>query len=328
MHRKRLELYKQIEGFTGSKVLSFVTGDRQGRQIQIAADCVDYFVEHLDRIGDTEKISLILYSRGGHTLTGWSLVNLIRQFCNEFQVIVISKAHSTGTLICLGADKIIMTKQATLGPIDPSTNGPLNPAHPGPNPMQRVPVSVESINAYLQFAKDLNIDAPEELTKILIDLSSYVHPLVLGDVSRARNQIRMLGERLMANHIEDEGKRKEILDFLCSESGSHDYTIHRKEAKDILGLRIDKPNDTEYAILKQLHDNIAEELQLLEPYDPNICLGSNSSASYKMVRGLIESVDSPSVKFISEGGLRRVQAKPGQLLVEDIKTAEGWRIEE
>ncbi|MCK5219066.1 ATP-dependent Clp protease proteolytic subunit [bacterium] len=328
MHKKRLGLYKRIEDFTKSKVLSFVTGDRQNRQIQIAPDCIDYFVEHLDQIGDTKKISLILYTRGGHTLTGWSLVNLIRQFCDEFQVIVISKAHSTGTLICLGADKILMTKQATLGPIDPSTNGPLNPAHPGANPLTRIPVSVESINAYMQFAKGLKIESSEELTKILINLSNQIHPLVLGDVNRARNQIRMLGERLMANHINEEDKRKEILDFLCSESGSHDYTIHRKEAKDILGLRIDKPNDTEYGILKQLHDNISEELQLLNLYDPTIYLGQNEETTYKTVRGLIESVGSPSVKFVSEGILRRVKSQQGQQLVEDIKTADGWRIEE
>ncbi|MCB2295730.1 hypothetical protein LGK95_19840 [Clostridium algoriphilum] len=53
-----------------------------------------------------KKISLILYTRCGNTLVGWSIVNLIRQFCDEFEVIVPSKALSTGTLICLGSNSI------------------------------------------------------------------------------------------------------------------------------------------------------------------------------------------------------------------------------
>ena len=30
-------------------------------------------------------------------------------------------------MMSIGADKIVMTKQAVLGPIDPSVNSPLNP---------------------------------------------------------------------------------------------------------------------------------------------------------------------------------------------------------
>ena len=59
-----------------------------------------------------------MYTRGGNTLAGWSIINLIRQFCDELEIIIPSKAHSTGTLMALGANSIIMTKQATLGPID------------------------------------------------------------------------------------------------------------------------------------------------------------------------------------------------------------------
>lgn len=52
-----------------------------------------------------------------------------------------------------------MTKQAMLGPIDPSVNGPLNPAIPGvPGPNAKVPVSVEYVNAYIEMAnKDFGI---------------------------------------------------------------------------------------------------------------------------------------------------------------------------
>ncbi len=51
---------------------------------------------------------------------------MLRMFCDELEVIVPARARSAGTLMCLGADKVVMTKQATLGPIDPSLTGPLN----------------------------------------------------------------------------------------------------------------------------------------------------------------------------------------------------------
>jgi membrane-bound ClpP family serine protease len=96
-------------------------------ETQIHPEALHYFTHHLDSFGLPQKISLLLYSRGGSTLAGWSIANVIRQFCQHFEVIVPATAQSAATLIALAADEIMMTKQATLGPIDPSTNGALNP---------------------------------------------------------------------------------------------------------------------------------------------------------------------------------------------------------
>ena len=134
-----------------------------------------------------------------------------------------------------------MTKQATLSPIDPSINTALNP--PIPNIMgSTFPVSVEAVKGYLEFAKEeLMIKDDLALSNILIKLSDYVHPLVLGQVYRSRAQIQMLAEKLLQNQVTNKEITKKIIAFLCSESGSHDYTINRREAVNDLGLRILKP---------------------------------------------------------------------------------------
>lgn len=327
MYDQRKQIYKEIEKFTESKVLCYVTGDRKNMEIQIGSDALDHFVEHLDKIGKTKRISLVIYSRGGNTLTGWSLVQLIKQFCDEFQVIIPSKAHSTATLIALGANTILMTKQATLGPIDPSVNGPLNPQAPGPNPMARIPVSVESINGYIEFTKSFGVKTEEELSKIVLDLATRIHPVVLGNVYRSRSQIRMLGKRLLSNHIKDQEKIDKILDFLCSESGSHDYTIYRGEARDELGLTISRPNDEQYPIIKSLHDDYALELELLTPFDLNLVLSDDAEKEYSLTRGLIESTEGGTTRFMSKGHLRRTQVQVGgvpQIGIEDRRFFEGW----
>ncbi|MCM8580411.1 serine protease [Accumulibacter sp.] len=329
MYAERKRLYKKIEAFTESKVLCFVTGDRQNLEIQIAPDALDHFTEHLDRIGVTKRIALVVYSRGGNTLAGWSIVNLIKQFCDEFQVIIPYKAHSTATLIALGASSIMMTKQATLGPIDPSVNGPLNPQMPGPNIMARVPVSVESVSGYLEFAKSVGIQSESEVGKLVLDLASRINPLVLGNVYRSRSQIRMLGKRLLAGHMTDQSKIDKILDFLCSESGSHDYTINRREAANELGLTITKPDDVKYKVINALHQDYTRELELQTPFDPNVVLGAEQEREYSFTRGLIESIPGGSTKFISRGKLRRTQIPvgPGQIqdAAEDRRTFEAWK---
>lgn len=120
MDKNRKELYEKIEEMRKSKLIVYVTSDRVDYEASISDDAVNYILEHLDKIGKIDKISMYLYTLGGDTLAAWNIVNLIRQFCNELEIIVPWKARSAGTLMCLGADKIIMTKQATLGPIDPS----------------------------------------------------------------------------------------------------------------------------------------------------------------------------------------------------------------
>lgn len=76
-----------------------------------------------------------------------------------------------------------MTKQATLSPIDPSLNSPMNPIIPNDPAKQTTPVSVEAVKGYIELAKDeFGISDGNALSDVLIKLSEYVHPLVLGQV--------------------------------------------------------------------------------------------------------------------------------------------------
>ena len=144
MYSERVELYKKLEEKLDSKLLVYITSDRPGFEASIAQDVIDKFINQLDKIGVTEKISLYLYTRGGDTAAAWNIINLLRQYCDTLQVVIPHKAHSAGTLISIGANSIIMTKQATLGPIDPSVNTPLNPPIPNAPPQNNYPVSVEA----------------------------------------------------------------------------------------------------------------------------------------------------------------------------------------
>jgi hypothetical protein len=328
MFAQRTALYEELQEKRGSFVLTYFVGDRRGLEIQMHPEVLDQFVDHLDRLPDKRKISLYLYAPGGVTLTAWSIVNLIRQFSDSFEVIIPAKAHSAATLLCLGANKLVMTKQATLGPIDPSVNTPLNPAIPGAPMQARVPVSVEAIRGFLDLAMEEAKLEGSDMKDVLCKLVDNVHPLVLGQVYRTRAQIRMLAERLLANQGLEPIKVARIVDFLCSESGSHDYTINRSEAK-ALGLNVEKPDDDLYKLIKKIYDDLRDETEMNKPFDPERMLQGQNEEKYEFRRGVVESIAGGCDVFMSEGVLRRVQVTvaPGvvQPGINDARNFEGWR---
>ena len=312
MYTERKKLYEKLEENLDSKIVLYATSDRRGAETQIGQDVIDIFIAQLDKIGVTKKISLILYTRGGDTAAAWNLVNLLKQFCDEFQVIIPHRAHSAGTLISLGANSIIMTKQATLSPIDPSVNTPLNPiAQTGQMAIQ-MPVSVEAIKGYLAFAREeLSIEDDLALSNIMVKLSEKIHPLVLGQVFRARMQIKMLGEKLLSQQVSDTNKMKEILSFLCSDSGSHDYTINRREARDVLGLNIIKPDEEMYAIIKAIYDDFSKELGFGMPFNPVTMSQTTKDSTYYVKRALVESLDGGADYLSVEGKIIRMAVAVG-----------------
>ena len=329
MYQERRKYYSELESIRESKVLMYFTSDRRGMPAKIATDAVDLFVKHLDAIGDVEKITLYLYSQGGGISAAWTLINLIRGFCKHLEVVVPRKAHSAATLICIGADNLIMTKQATLGPIDPSIETALNPAIDGAQ--GRYPVSVEAVSGFLDFARNA-LGKEADLTSTLLALADRVHPLVLGDAYRIRGQIRMLARKLLPNQLGEDGDIETVLRFLASESGSHDYTINRREAKEELGLTIEKPNDELYALIKIIYDDVARELDLYSTFDPNIILGQAQQGTYKAKRAFIESVDGGSHYFGTEGTVQRhnirLQSGVVRPVIQDTRTFDGWRHDE
>lgn len=327
-YQTRRDLYRQIEEARDSKVIAYVTGDREGVGSTIESEAVDVFIDHLDAIGVVPRISLFLYTRGGDPHAARSIANLVKTFCDEFEVIVPSKCHSAGTLLCLGADTIVMTKQATLGPIDPSINTSINPAVPGMAYPNTVPVSVEDVNAFIEQAMATLPNQP--IDKVFDRLAMSVHPLVLGKAFRTRAQIRMLGDRLLSTHMTDRETINRTLDFLCSESGSHDYTINRREAADDLGLPVAHPSWEEYFLIRDILGDFAQDLELANPLDPNEVLGGAPEASYSFTCATIESVGLGAHALTLDGSFRvlRVALEDGKIgdRLVDQRKPKTWRL--
>jgi len=282
------EIIKKIEEIRDSKVITYLTSDRDGPvNAHIAGDIIAIFSNQLKNIKKVPKIDLFLYSTGGDTLVPWRLVSMIREHCDEFSVLVPYKAHSAATMIALGADEIIMSDLSELSPIDPTTSNIFNPQDPL-IPQNKIPISVEDVMAFFDLAKNkFGIKNEEDLTKIFnkfMEVNPVIHPLALGNINRIHNLIRILAKRLLQSHKNQlaEDEINTIIDFLTEKLYSHQYFIGRKEAKENIGIKtVQYSENILENLITDLYEEYKKEMGLGINWNPENELGTNSLQNKK-----------------------------------------------
>lgn len=289
---ERLSLIEAIQDLRGSKLIAYITGDRENVSTRVAPDVIRVFHRHLEELGPQPKIDLYLYTRGGDVLTPWRLVNLLREYTEDLAVLIPFRAYSAGTLIALGANEIVMGKMGELGPIDPSVANAFNPDDPY-NPRAKIPVSVEDVSSYLLLAREMaGLRSEPEVGEVFRFLSEKVHPLALGNVHRNYLLIRSLARRLLLLHLnhEQEERISDIIDNLTEKLYAHNHMISRREAKNDIGLGVTIPDPGLEKLMWGLWEVYEKDLQLAEPFNPALFLSDNQQiARFEVAGGLIES---------------------------------------
>ncbi len=341
---ERIQTMRRLEQARGSRVICFLTSDRQNAEAQIQKDVLTLFAEHLRRMGPQNKIDVLLYTSGGDTLAAFSVARLIREYSPEFNVLVPLRCHSAGTLLALGAHQIGMTKGATLSPIDPSIVGPLNPfVDMAPGQRQFLPLSVETVAGFKGLvSEDWGIKGEEALGAAFRVLAEKVHPLALGDVFRARQQIEHLARKQLAQHREDEENVLKIVRTLTRGLGSHDYYIGLSEARALFGSQVIELTGDIDSATWELYEDFALEMELRIPFDALIAVRSAQRAGQVGNATVMQRL---AIVETSEGGdvaeremvLREVQQQqfpPGMMIpgmpqagprIEAEVVRAGWR---
>ncbi|MDF1497866.1 MAG: hypothetical protein P1P85_00720 [Patescibacteria group bacterium] len=298
-------LIQKIEKERNSKVITYVTGDRQPFVTKVADDIIPIFAKHLEKIGKQKKISLFLYTRGGDMITPIRLIKLIRSYADEIEMLIPYRAHSAGTLISIGADKIVMGRLGELSPVDPSTGHPFNPENPL-NTKQKMEISVEDLNSYFLLAKEKAGVKDEQMVNVFEDLTAKIHPLSLGNAYRATRMAKQITEKLLLMHFDktqDKEKIENITKEITGDICIHGYPITRDEA-DSLGLNMIDPDQDMENLMWELYENYAEKMELKKKFDPVSILGGQEVANFKFYGAFIESADSTD-GFVFDGKVRR-----------------------
>lgn len=329
---ERHQLIRELEKVRRSRVVCYLTGDRQGLEAKIGMDIFPFFYDALVKMGRQPQIDLFLYSTGGMTMAAWGLVNLIREFCDRFCVLIAFKAHSSATLISLGADEILMSRMAQLSPVDPTITSPYNPTLPGQTPgtlPQFLPVSVEDVGAYFDLAKEVSIKDDPLVAEVFKTLSSDVRPLALGSVYRAKQQIKMLSEKLLGFHMTDAAKIQAIVSKLIRELYSHDYLIGRAEAKGQIGLKIAEVSAELETLLIRMFNEYSHSLELTTAFNPDILLGGDTTKVGAFDQAFIETSDVTYI-FRTRKEIKRMKVPQQGVVMEGTQERvleQGWILE-
>ena len=320
------DLINKIEEKRNSRLLIYITGDRQPFPTRVTADVLPLMNQHLSKFGDVDKVSLFLYTSGGDMLAPIRIVKLIRNHCKNFEVLVPYKAHSAGTLIALGADEIVMGKLGELSPVDPSTGHPFNPQNPS-NPQQRLEVSVEDLNSYFLFAKERAGVKDDQMVEVYKQLVEKMHPLSIGNAYRAFRMSKMLTERLLELHM-DKGKDKQKIEKIVKEiTGDitiHAYPIDVDDAKG-LGLNVSSPDTDLGQAMWDLYSYYASELKLGQPFHPSEFLGDQEMAQVNYPAAFVDSSEFTH-KFIFKGKVQKT-IRNNQTAIDMNIDSQSWVLE-
>jgi len=336
---QRKKLIRKIEGLRGRKLISFCNFDRpsippniSGLTTQIASDTKEALFRVLkESCKESDKLDILLYTRGGDTNSVWPIACLIREFDPNFEVLVPFRAHSSGTLLSLAAKTIIMTRLGELSPIDPTTGNQFNPIDI--DKKSRLGISVEDVSAYEKyfhqaFGHEENEklspknkrDFKEDIKPFLNRLIEEIHPLALGNVHRVHLQIRQLARMLLEFHDYKGRNVQNIIEKLTTKYYSHLHMIGRNEAIDLLGRQVQKSSDDLELQLDKLLRQYEDDFALRKPFFASAFMEDNLSKDLTFVGGVVESTVW-GYKFQTKGKLSQfsdlppnvqVQLPPGQ----------------
>jgi hypothetical protein len=257
------DLIRALEKARGSRVLVYWTAPIARLSDAVVLSLYD----QLTAIGKTGKIDLFLNTAGGDTEIPWRIVSLVREFCDEFAVLVPHRAASAGTLIAMGADEIVMTPLGVLGPIDPSRTHPLLPRREGA--AEAEPISVQDMRHAMQFIREAAGSdrempyTPEAMAQIFSALFDKIHPLAIGAIEQSYALSKLVGTQCLSTHMDaetDAAKIREIVDQLCDAYKSHSYQISRAEARKIGLKAVDAPDDVSDAMMALFRFYVARPL--------------------------------------------------------------------
>jgi len=223
---ERVCFIERLEKLRNSKVLVYFSYTPLDDSILVP------LYKQLKEIGHTQKIDLVLHSYGGAVDTPYKVVMLIREFCDEFAVIVPFVAKSAASMLVLGADEVVMGPISELGPIDPLVKHPV---------YKDVLVPVQAVWHCLDFFQRsiINSSNPEVATIIATPLLAKLDPWLIGDYEKTIKASRQYAETLLSRYMLKNAPEQvsNVTHALTEGYFSHGYPIGRREAKE-LGIKV------------------------------------------------------------------------------------------
>jgi len=249
---ERVCLIERLEQLRDSKVLVYFSYTPLDDNILVP------LYKQLKKIGHTKKIDLFLHSYGGAVDTPYKVVMLIREFCDEFAVIVPFVAKSAASMLVLGADEVVMGPISELGPIDPLVKHPV---------YKDLLVPVQAVWHCLDYLQRSIINSPDpEVAEFMVTpLLNKLDPWLIGDYEKTIKASWQYAEALLSRYMlkDDPERVQNVTQALTEGYFSHGYPIGRREARE-LGLKVTEAHDELWDVIWKLYLGYEEIFKVKE----------------------------------------------------------------
>lgn len=236
----------------------------------ISDDTADKFI-NLVRENPAREIEcvIILTTFGGDPDAGYRIMRTLRRYYKRITMFVYGRCKSTGTLMALAADEIVMSDFSEFGPLDIQLTKDDELANTsGLNIVQ----SLSSLSDQMFSTFEQNFlalkrksrntittrTAAEICSKLSVGLfspiSAQIDPHKFGETQRAINIAEKYGKRLLRSPQLYDTLLKLILDY-----PSHGFVIDFDEAKKLF-VNVRWVNEKEYALEQVLFDYVRNEV--------------------------------------------------------------------
>ena len=229
---QRQETIGRIQVLTGRRLVCYVSGSK----CQVDWDDTMPFLDLLHKVKPGESFDLLLHTPGGNLDAAEKIIRLAREKVGkaEFRIIVPDMAKSAGTLMVLGADRVLMSDASELGPIDPQVQ------FADSNGLIRWHSAQHYIDAYNELYQKINDNPDDSAARLLFKkIDPGLVKMCQGTIDRARTS----AERLLRLGMFRQGGNltqtaNELLD--TTRWQSHSQMISWEDAQDPqIGLIVD-----------------------------------------------------------------------------------------
>jgi hypothetical protein len=233
-----------------------------------------------------EELDVVLHSGGGSAHSAYQIVELLRFHAGRLNACVPFWAKSAATLLCLGADKIVVGDHAELGPLDVQiyeekqagkyeVTSALNPFK---TLEQLQASSVQALQSAMTFIIDrYEMSYDEALRHAVAFVEATTGPLVgrldpekLGQYSRELSVATEYGQRLLRRYSSwGEGEANRLVEHLVYGYPSHEYIIDYQELMD-LGFEVELfQSEAERSAVKELLPVADSQRTLVRVVEPS-----------------------------------------------------------
>lgn len=223
-----------------------------------------------------KAITLILHTVGGNPAAGYKIAIFLQKVTGGFDVLVPNMAKSAGTLMSLGARKLIMGEMSEIGPLDMQvrdTESDLwDSALNETKALQTL--SREALMLYMEKMEVLKTMFPrkhfETRNKIATEfVNEMIRPLMekidavhYTKMARIMDVMKMYGKQLMRRAGYPDNRLRSAIEALGENYPEHGYMIDANEARG-LGLKVEVPKPDAAECVETMYNNCGSTITII-----------------------------------------------------------------